>query len=1320
MVNTKRGHKLCEKCKTSYKTKCTSPKCKYTIKKYKTASKYVKLKTMNSLRETKQEFYLCRICQEIVNKSHFDSEEHINKFNSVISIDIRKSFENVFVSIKTQFFETKYNYIYTDLYFKKRIKNIILKNIDTTKYYKSYIIKKNMISLNYKADLQHYSEKYNSNDILNDINKIEILEKNDYYMKPYLIKTSTDDYNYDITQMYEDLGKINFNQTGDSVKTIHNMGCDIKISQCQLLRGSQFNFEKIPKIFYNNKVINIIKNKDEKCFIYCYIRKFLNPVNKHAERISLKDKRICKTLEEEFEYNFDNVKIKDLSQIENLLETNIYVYTCDKNLNNKIPIYKSDKNYKKNLDLLLFENHYINIKRIDVFFNPNSTNKKYFCRNCCNTFFSEIKYNEYIKFCENNKTMILLSSRNKYLQFKNIRNTIQHPFICFADIESYIIYKNKKVSEHEHLMSGYYLHCLDEKYSKKVQLFDKIENFRDNLIKELDYIENINENVFNYEIDMSTFDQKEFDEVKSCKYCNHDFSQKYNGRQITLKEKVDKYKLKRIIDDFDNNNINQETQNNLKKYYNSLNKDGEVNIVYTQNNSTGRYYSQKFSLQNMFNEVRSSIIHKKSLDVDFKNSIVTIIIYLAEKHNLEITNIIKYSKDRENILKSIDSDRMTAKKTVISISNGGFSEEYHEDENINKFLKIIEEESKMLHEYFYKIDKRIDDEKIYNYIGKNFSRILQYYENQLLMYLYDYFSFRKIKMISLIFDGILLLPNQTICIYDIENYLYNKSGINMKLSIKPFKDYYTKFGESNVDIKEFKKNYKNKCYVNQKISHHDHSKKFDNIIDYICNNCNLKIKNTKELIVLFHNSKGYDNAHMIDIFSKIENIRINCLAENNQKFKMLKFNIPNKKYHIKIIDSLSFLQGNNLDSLSKDLDDELKIITKEHFKNNFEMINKKLENFPYSYINPSNLNEKDLPEKKDVYNQLTMKAITNEDYKKVKLFYKNMKSKNLREYLECYLTSDITLLADVFNNFRKMIFDEFELDCREYISAPSLSKDCALKYSKCNIENIKDVSIFNFVRKTIMGGLSDSINPYVKLDNVNNETIAYNDISSQYPNETRKKLPYKNCKFVEEFDELKYGQNKNHGCFLLCNVKTTDKIRNDSLYSQCPMLVSRCKINEKDLSEYQLKQIKEKRENILKPIKYNSQSEKLITNIGNDSSCYLNFEMYQMFKKAGYDITINKILEFEHDTIFKKYIEFLYSKKKQYSLEKKKSFEFIYKILMNSFYGCTLTDKTRVKDIRIVTGERQALKLTKQPNYHSMKIINENLVIVELSKKMYF
>ena len=183
---------------------------------------------------------------------------------------------------------------------------------------------------------------------------------------------------------------------------------------------------------------------------------------------------------------------------------------------------------------------------------------------------------------------------------------------------------------------------------------------------------------------------------------------------------------------------------------------------------------------------------------------------------------------------------------------------------------------------------------------------------------------------------------------------------------------------------------------------------------------------------------------------------------------------------------------------------------------------------------------------------------------------------------------------------------------------------------------------------------------------------------------------------------------------MLCDVKTTNKIRTDPLYSQCPMLISKCKITDKNLSKYQLKQIKDKRQN--NNSNYNSQSEKLITNLGNDSNCYLNFEMYQMMKKDGYDIIIKKTLEFKHKAIFKEYIEYLYSKKKQCSLQNKKS-TFIFKILVNSFYGSTLTDKTKFRDIRICTTKRQALKFTKLPNFQSYKIINENLIVIELSKK---
>ena len=66
---------------------------------------------------------------------------------------------------------------------------------------------------------------------------------------------------------------------------------------------------------------------------------------------------------------------------------------------------------------------------------------------------------------------------------------------------------------------------------------------------------------------------------------------------------------------------------------------------------------------------------------------------------------------------------------------------------------------------------------------------------------------------------------------------------------------------------------------------------------------------------------------------------------------------------------------------------------------------------------------------------------------------------------------------------------------------------------------------------------------------------------------------------------------------MLCDVKTTDEIKKDHLYSQCPMLVSRCKITNKNLSEYQLEQIKQIRENNLSEYQLKRKREKIILTI---------------------------------------------------------------------------------------------------------------------------
>ena len=118
MVNVKRNHKLCKDYENEYLKKCNTPKCKYTIKNYKDATRYTKQKIIKYLKENNIEFYMCRICAEIVDKNHFESEEHIEKINSVCKIKIDKSLKDSFITIRCKFIDTRYNYIYTDLYFE--------------------------------------------------------------------------------------------------------------------------------------------------------------------------------------------------------------------------------------------------------------------------------------------------------------------------------------------------------------------------------------------------------------------------------------------------------------------------------------------------------------------------------------------------------------------------------------------------------------------------------------------------------------------------------------------------------------------------------------------------------------------------------------------------------------------------------------------------------------------------------------------------------------------------------------------------------------------------------------------------------------------------------------------------------------------------------------------------------------------------------------------------------------------------------------------------------------------------------------------------
>ena len=61
--------------------------------------------------------------------------------------------------------------------------------------------------------------------------------------------------------------------------------------------------------------------------------------------------------------------------------------------------------------------------------------------------------------------------------------------------------------------------------------------------------------------------------------------------------------------------------------------------------------------------------------------------------------------------------------------------------------------------------------------------------------------------------------------------------------------------------------------------------------------------------------------------------------------------------------------------------------------------------------------------------------------------------------------------ADIFNVFRNTIWDKFEIDCSKYITSCSMSLDLMLKYTGFKIELIRDISIFDYVNSSILGGI---------------------------------------------------------------------------------------------------------------------------------------------------------------------------------------------------------------------------------------------------------
>ena len=695
---------------------------------------------------------------------------------------------------------------------------------------------------------------------------------------------------------------------------------------------------------------------------------------------------------------------------------------------------------------------------------------------------------------------------------------------------------------------------------------------------------------------------------------------------------------------------------------------------------------------------------KNIKDIDMVNSHPVILLNLCQKNKLTCNILKNYVENRDLILNSFGNNRKSVKEMFLTVLNGGFKDIYSKDSRINNYLKLFEKEIIEIQKYFYSKDKRYF-EKSYNYLGKNLSRIILDIENQILQIMINYFVLKRVNIFTLEYGGLKIYSDNKskhFSVNELEKTILEKTGINIKLSFKNIEDSFPEFG-----IRVSTDNIKNENIIENKIKvvHHDHAFKENNILGFICRECNLQIKNNKSIPIYFFNGMKYDNSILLKSLCDIykDEMTMKCIGNSSESFKMIDFKFKNMKYSFKLLDICNFIKG-SLSELSKNLLDEYKIITKKHFTNNFELLKEKAC-FPYEWLTKENIHDKELPPIDKFYSSLKLQNIKKEEYDKTIEIYKKLKCKSVKDYLETYMKLDISLQADIFNSFRNTIWDKFEIDCSKYVTSCSLSLDLMLKYTKVKIELFKDITMFDYTDSNIVGGLCVA-SQNIADDNNGKSVISSCDAVSLYPYVMSQKLPISNYKFVSKFNRSKYGQNRDHSCLLNVEVYTTKKVKNDKMLSQFPALVSKTSIKYDQLSDFQRKNLKEN---------YKS-SEKLISHLGYDKNSYISFEMYEMLKSLGYRINIKRILEYRHSNFMKPYIDILFEKKSYYKSIRNKGMSNTFKILMNSLFGVTMTRVERFKTFKIVTTEDQVNKYVKKPNYVSRNIVNKDLSIIGMEK----
>ena len=483
--------------------------------------------------------------------------------------------------------------------------------------------------------------------------------------------------------------------------------------------------------------------------------------------------------------------------------------------------------------------------------------------------------------------------------------------------------------------------------------------------------------------------------------------------------------------------------------------------------------------------------------------------------------------------------------------------------------------------------------------------------------------------------------------------------------------------------------------------------------------CNVDRQEWRQKIPVFlHNLSNFDSHLLISGLSKWQGrrrMRLEGLPFNSERFRTLTVN------NIQFIDSLHFLSA-SLDELVKDLSTgmhEFKIL-KENLihrhlaKNELELISRK-GFYPYEWTTSLKLLQetKIFPDRNSFFSVLRGQTISEEDWKHAKRVYDTFQCRNMEDYMELYLRTDVLLLAEVFCAFREAIYEKFNLDPAHYISLPQLSWDMCLSMTGCQLLIPSDPDMHLLPEVNIRGGLSFAGLRHAQC-NHDREQIIYIDANNLYGGTMMQKLPFDEYSWLDasEINQISWRDvtpEDEYAYMVECDLEYPTHLHD--AHDSFPLAPETRNISFADLSPYSKKVLeclrgeKEAR---------NYKATKLCATLYDKKNYVCHSLNLQFYLETGLKLrAVHRVLKFRQREIFAPYVQ------EMTRLRKNSQSKFqtnMWKRAVNTIFGKTLASERKHQNVKFGLTQSQVDRYLTSPSFENFKIIGEDLGLFFMKK----